>query len=189
MRKAFTLIELMLVLLIFTFLFAAVLTVLATQDRSWRAGYDKLTQQQEARKVIDNIARLLRESNPSWDIDGTPYPVTITGGNRIDFFQPVFDAQGVITTLRRVTYKLNPADTTQLLRKIGTDAESVVANNINSISFGFNCSPVAADCPVLKIDVTTQKNAQFTLSSQVTLRNTNIAAGEAEIEEPPEGEF
>ena len=197
MNKGFSLLELMLVLLIFTFLFAAVLTVLTTQDRSWRAGYDKLTEQQEARKAVDNIAGLLRESNPSWDIGGTPYAVTITAGNRIDFYQPLFDSEGNITALRKVTYKLNSLDATQLLRKIGTQDAVAVANNINSISFGggcsgcsaFNCSSVAADCPVVKIDVTTEKAKQFSLSSQITLRNTDISAGEVVVEEPPEGEF
>lgn len=197
MRKAFTLIELMIVLLIFTFLFAAVLTVLTTQDRSWRAGYDKLTEQQEARKAVDNIARLLRESNPSWNISGVLYPVEITSGNRIDFYQPLFDSEGNITALRKVTYKLNPLDASQLLRKVGTQDAVAVANNINSISFGggcsgcsaFNCSSVAADCPVVKIDVTTEKAKQFSLSSQITLRNINIAVGEVGVEEPAEGEF
>jgi prepilin-type N-terminal cleavage/methylation domain-containing protein len=197
MNKGFSLLELMLVLLIFTFLFGAILTVMTTQDRSWRTGYDKVTAQQEARKAVDNIARLLRESNPSWDIGGVLYPVVITSGNRIDFYQPLFDSEGNITTLRKVTYKLNPADATQLLRKVGTQDAVVVANNINSISFGagcfgcsaFNCSSVAADCPVVKIDVTTEKAKQFSLSSQVTLRNTNITAAGVTVEEPAEGEF
>ena len=207
MNKGFSLLELMLVLLIFTFLFGAILTVMTTQDRSWQTGYDKVTAQQEARKAVDNIARLLRESNQSWDIGGTPYPVTITAGNRIDFFQPVFDAGGAITTLRRITFRLNPANARQLLKEEGAVPDvAVVANDVDSINFGggcagcvaFNCADVAMDCPVVTIEIRTRRIRQvpwtsqmdqFSLSSQVTLRNTNVAAAGAVIEEPAAGEF
>ena len=207
MRKAFTLIELMIVIFIFTFLFAAILTVLTTQDRSWRTGYDKVTAQQEARKAVDNIARLLRESNPSWDIGGTPYPVTITAGNRIDFYQPIFDAGGAITTLRKVTFKLNPSNIRQLLKKEGVLPEVAVANDVDSVNFGggcagcaaFNCADVAMDCPAVTIEIRTRRIRQvpwtsqmdqFSLLSQVTLRNTNVAlSDDVVIEEPEEGEF
>lgn len=197
MNKGFTLLELMLVVLIFTILFAAILAVLTTQDRSWHVAQYKLTEQQEARKAVDNMSRLLRQSNPDWVINGTHYPVNITLNNRIDFYQPVFTAAGDISALRKITFKLNPDDSSQLLKKEGTQNTVVIANNVESINFGggcsacsaFNCSNVAVDCPVVAINVRTKKNEGFTLISQVTLRNTNIALGDVVAEEPGEGEF
>jgi hypothetical protein len=144
------------------------------------------------------MVNLLRQSNPDWVINGTHYPVSITGDNRIDFYQPVFDAEGAISTLRKITFKLNPLDATQLLKKEGTAAESVIANNVESLNFGggclacsaFNCSSVSADCPVVAITIQTRDGAGFSLSSQVSLRNTEVAlSDEVVVEEPEAGEF
>lgn len=194
----YSLIELMVVMLIFTFLFGAILTVLATQDRSWRVSQNKLIEQQEARKTMNNIVWLLRQSNPDWIIGTDHYPVTITDSNRIDFYQPLFDVSGQITTLKKITFKLNPDDPQQLLKKEGTSAPVVIANYIKSINFGggcsgctqFNCSTVANDCPIVRIEVKTQKNIEFALNSQVTLRNQNVTLQpDTEVEEYAEGEF
>ena len=199
MKKGFTLIEMMVVLGLFVILFAATLTVLTTQDRVWQTGQNKLTEQQEARKAINSLALLLRQSNPDWVINGTHYNVSITDANRrIDFYQPVFTENGEISSLQKVTFKLNPVDTSQLLRKIGTGNETGVANNVNSITFGggcvgcaaYNCSSVDVNCPVVVVEVKTQKEVNFTLDSQITLRNTNaILSDGVVIEEPEEGEF
>lgn len=198
MNRAFSLIELLVVVLIFTFLFSAILTVMAISDRSWRSGRDKLIEQQEARMAVDQMARLLRQSNPNWSIAGTSYPVTITSNNRIDFYQPVFDAAGAITSLRKITFKLNPSDLTQLLKKVGTQDEVVIANDINSVYFGggcagcsdFNCLTVSEDCPVVSMEVRSEKLTEFILSSKITLRNAFVdLPDEVEIEEPEEGEF
>lgn len=97
MKKAFTLVELLVVVSIFTFLFGAILTVLTSSNRSWRTGQNRLVEQQEARKAMDSIAKLLRQSNPDWVVEKTNpdhtiikahYPVTITSDNkRIDFYK------------------------------------------------------------------------------------------------------
>lgn len=198
MKKGFTLVELMIVVLVFTVLFAALLTVLTSSQRSWITGHNQLEEQQEARKAVDSITKLLRKSNPDWVISGVHYPVSITGGNRIDFYEPVFDVNGNITDLKKVTFKINPSDSTQLLKKEGTADAVVVANTIVNVAFSggcagctsFSCTTVANDCPVVTLQVTTNKNSDFTLVNQVSLRNTNIAlATGTEVEEPEEGEF
>lgn len=198
MRRGFTLVEIMVTIALFTFLFGAILAVLITSDRSWRTGQNRLIAQQEARRAMDNIAVLLRQSNPDWVIGTDHYPVTITSNNRIDFYQPVFNVSGGISNLKKITFKLNPDNSRQLLKKEGTSNTTVIANNIESITFGggcsvcssFNCSSVADDCPVVAIEVKTKKNIEFSLSSKITLRNTNIALAEdVAIEQPAEGEF
>lgn len=202
MKKGFTLIEMMVVLGLFVILFAATLTVLTTQDRAWQTGQNKLTEQQEARKAIDSLALLLRQSNPDWVINGTHYNVSITDSNRrIDFYQPVFTAIGEISSLQKVTFKLKPVVNStlfQLTRQIGTGNETGVANSVELITFGggcagcaaYNCSSVDVNCPVVVVEVKTQKEVNFTLDSQITLRNTNVILSDGVvIEEPEEGEF
>lgn len=198
MKSAITFVEAIVVTAIFTALFAMILTVLTNSDQLWRLGQDKLTEQQEARKAVDSLVKLLRQSNPSWVIDSTSYPVTISEGNsRIDFYQPIFDGSGNITTLKKITFRRNPDNAQQLLKKEGTAIEQVMANNISSLNFGggcngcssFNCSAVASDCPVVNVEVRTKKKNEFSLQSQVTLRNQNIALSDSVvIEEPPQEE-
>jgi len=198
LKKGFTLLELMIVVLIFTFLFAALLTVVSTSDRSWRTGQHKLTVQQEARKAMDIMTKLLRQSNPDWVIGGVDYPITITSNNRIDFYQPVFDSTGNITMLQKVTFKLNPSNTTQLLKNQGDTVNPVViANNVQSVSFGGDCVGCGASCTgcAVTIDIQTQDTIQgnqvinFDLSSQVALRNTGGTLSNIPVEQPQAGEF
>lgn len=189
----FTLVELMMVMAIFISLFAMVFEVLTNSDRTWKSGQDKLTEQQEARKAMNNIARILRQSNPSWAANGLSFPVTISEGNaRIDFYHPLFDASGDIITLRKITYRLNPNDPKQLLREDSALGQQVVANDVSLLNFGggclgcssFNCTSVANDCPVVSIEVRTKKKNEFPLITQVTLRNQNInPSGNVTIEQ------
>ncbi len=197
--RGMTLMEVLVSLAIFVSLFAGILTILASSDRSWRIGQNKITEQREARRAMDNITRLLRQSNPDWVVGGTHYPVSINeGGTRIDFYQPVFDAVGSVSGLRKITFKLNQADSSELLKKEGTAETYVVADDITALSFGggcsgclaFNCTAVAVDCPRVRIDIRTRRDNDFNLTSEILLRNTNIGAdNDTQIEQPPEGEF
>lgn len=198
-KNGFTLVEIMVVVAIFAVLFPAVLGVLTNSQQSWRLSQDKLAEQQEARRAMDSITRILKQSNPVWDVDGVNYPVTISEGKtRIDFYQPIFDGLGNIATLKKITYKLNPDNPQQLLRKEGTQVAQVAADYLSSLSFGggcagclsFNCLTVASDCPMVDISLITSKKTDFTLASQVTLRNQNIAlVNNVTMDEPEEGEF
>jgi prepilin-type N-terminal cleavage/methylation domain-containing protein len=197
-KNGITLMETMVVVAIFAVLFSATLTVLINQDATWRLGQDKLTVQQETRQAMNMMSVLLRQTNPDWVINSVHYPVTITGGNRIDFYKPGFDAEGNIATLRKVTFKLNPENTRQLLKKEGLSEAITIADNVESINIGggcsgcaaFNCSTVSADCPVVSVTMQSRKNVDFTLTSKITLRNAAMAVGdETVVEEPEEGEF
>ena len=181
-QAAFTLVELMVVTAIFSAFFAMVFGILTNSDRTWRSGQDKLSEQQEARKAMNNMAGILRQSNPSWAANGLSYALTISEGNaRIDFYHPLFDASGNIITLRKITYRLNPDNPKQLLRE-DSAGQQVVANDVSFLNFGggclgcssFNCTSVANDCPVVSIEVRTKKKNDFPLITQVTLRNQNI---------------
>ncbi len=202
MRKAFTLIELMIVISIFTFLFAAILTVLATQDRSWQTGYNKLTEQQEARRAVNRVARLLIQSKPEWVTisDDANFP----GNQTILFYETIFnEGTQVLEPEAWIGVRLNPTNSRELrMRKIDQDWVPI-AQEVESINFFggdcvgcdcdfknaacSSCKNITSNCPVVKIEIETKKEKGFTLSTYVTLRNNIVSS---EIPEPPaEGEF
>ena len=202
-EEGYSLIEMMVVVSIFTFLFAAIFTMLTISNRSWRIRYNKLIEQQEARKAMDEITRFLRRTNPEWiDESGNSYPVNIPSSNRIDFYIPIFALDGEITAFRKITFKLNPENPHQLLKKVGNASAVVVATDIENLDFGggcagcsaFDCSTVADDCPRVTIAIETKSESdsktEYSLNSQVTLRNINVVIPEdIEVEQPEEGEF
>lgn len=184
-KRGFTLIELMFVVLIFSSLFAAVFSVFSTSDSSYKRAENQLREQQEARRAMDGITLALRKSSPDWDISGTHYNVTINATNdRLDFFEPIFDANGNLQSLRPVRVRFDAANN-RLLKREGAGSEVVLANNVESVNFGggcagcavFNCATVANDCPIVVMQIRTSKNDAlgpgpgFTLNSRVTLRN------------------
>lgn len=199
MKKGFTLLELLVVVGMFTFLLAGIFAVLTTSDRSWQISRDKLIEQQQARRGIDQMVKLLRQSNASWLLGGVTYGITISDGNqRIDFYNPVFDALGSIAGLKKITFKLDPVNTSYLLKKEGNANSVIIAKDVQSINFGggcagcanYNCTTAAVDCPVVTIRFTSWKQANFTVNNQVTFRNSTLALPvSAVIEEPAQGEF
>ena len=197
-KRGFSLVEMLVVFALFSGVLAIALSILSVHDRVWRIGESERIEQQEARRAMSEISSLLRQSNPDWDIGGIHYPVTITAGNRIDFYQPIFDSAGNIVTLRKITFKLNPDNATQLLKKEGTSASTIIAHDVESLSFGgscagclaFNCAAVAPECPTVEVAIQTRRDAGINLTSRVTLRNNDIIpTAPPVIEEPAEGEF
>jgi len=213
--RATTLIELMIVTGIMVIVVGAVLVFLIMSDSSWQIGQNKLIEQQQARNGMSDIAGLLQYSSPNWtDFSGNNYPVSLSTG-RIDFYIPVFyasccpdncpdqsvciDAGGSthsgdeISALTKVTYKIDPNDSSKLLKKIGISSESVIANDIDTVTFSCGCSGCSAvndSCPVVDITITTQRETPYTLESKIALRNQGTTiASDVEIEEPQEGEF
>jgi len=195
------LIEVLVVVALFSVLFLALLGILTNSDLYWSKGQNKLSEQQEARRIISGIVGNLRQSSPNWSISGVNYPVTISDNyTRIDFYQPVFynATNSTITGLTKITYKMDSTDTRKLLRKEGSDPEAVVSNATESIRFGgacpgcvdYNCTAVSSECPVVRVEVVTKKDNEFTLLSDVALRNMNITlSNDTEVVEPEEGEF
>jgi len=213
-KKSTTLIEVMIVAGIMTIIFWGILSFLIMSDNSWEIGQDKLVEQQQARMAMSSIADALQRSSPNWaDITGNSYGVTLSA-SRIDFYVPQFymaccpddcgnsslcrDGSNVlhdsedIQALLKVTYKLDPNDSTKLLKKEGTNQEVIVANDMSGISFSCGCNGCAAvddNCPFVDVDITTERQAQFNLQSKINLRNQRIILVDVEIEEPEEGEF
>lgn len=185
MKKGWTLLEALVVVVMFTFLFAGLFAVLTTSDRSWQTNRDKLIEQQQARRGIDQMVKLLRQSYPT--------NITISDGNqRIDFYIPVFDNQGnIIEPPKKITFKLDSVNPVYLLKvEKRRDEENniiensvIIAKDVQGVSFGGNS-------PVVNIQLTSRKQSNFTINTQVTLRNTSLVLpASAIIEEPAQGEF
>ena len=172
-RYGFTLVELMVVIFIFSIIMAATFGVLSMGRQSWHTGSTQVELQQETRRAMDSMVKELRESSPS--------KINITGGGTIITFQvpindnPDWGAEGSLGW--SIEYSLS-IGSGQILRKIldntGVEQASlkrILANNINTLSF------TSVSSSEISIGITAQKDAipgrtmQSTLNSQVTLRN------------------
>lgn len=195
----FTLVELMFVVAIFSVLFIAMMSIMTNSDTYWKKGQNKMVEQQEARRIIDNVEFMIRESNPSWTVNSTNYTLSISSNHtRLDFYKPEFDSGDNVTGLSKITFKLNDSNAKELLKKVGTQTAVTVSDKVESITFGagcsgctlFNCTSIATDCPIIKIDVQTKQSAYFNLTSKVMLRNQNYTLeNDTEVLQPGEGEF
>jgi prepilin-type N-terminal cleavage/methylation domain-containing protein len=204
-EKGLTLVEILVVIVLFLLLLGAVFAVSLDSERSWRTGQDNIICQQQARRVVDEITRLIRQSSVTWNINGVSYSASISDQNRrLDFFVPEFDSDGNIASLRKITFKLDPDDPAALLKKEGNSNPVTVARNVDNIYFGagctgcvsFDCSTLVSDCPVVTMDIRTRRaGAQgrvfnFSLSARAYLRNqTATLAPETIIDLPGQGEF
>ena len=171
-NNGFTLVELMVVMVIFSMIVAAIFGVLSAGRQSWHAGSMQLQLQQETRKAMDWMVRELRQSGQATiaglPADGNPYAAitfqksqgwdsvsgTINWGNQIQYSHGGLDLD-------------SDGDQDQLLRIAGAQTE-VLANNIEVLQFRRPAgSPIIV---VISLQAQSQ-TMQSTLNSQVTLRN------------------
>ena len=174
-NKGFTIIEIMVVTALVALLFSSLLGVLINSQTYWDKGLNKVTEQEEARQVMDMLVKDLRESNTYWGIN--------ISSSEIVFYNPDYDSTGNMTGTHWIGYKIDPTNSTRLLRKVDGDAGySTIASHIKSISFAgstdgcqtFNNNTVPSSCPRVRITIVTRKDNNFTLSSDVVLRNQCI---------------
>lgn len=205
MKKGLALVEAMVVVLIFGFLFAAIATVLTTSQRSWRIGQNKLIAQQQSRNAMDTIVRALRKTKPEWvTISSEYYPSCDKTFDKLLLYEAVIDGEGNLSAGPWTVFKVNPDDCTQLRKLNQADPGwVVVASQIDSVAFYgggcadcgcdfskpecLNCKSVA-DCPLVRIDIKAKKEQEFSLTSYVTIRNYEVDS-DAVPEPLPEGVF
>jgi len=169
-KTGFSLTELMITLVIFTFLIAALYAVLTTGKASWQIGNAAIDVQQELRHSIDWIAEELRQSG-SLAISNVP-----TDGNwrnTISFRLPAGISNGnLVWATQQIQYSLGGLDGRQLLRT-SAGQQRVLANNIIS----FQIRRQAARRNIVEIALQAEKiNAlgsivSTDLSFQIILRN------------------
>jgi prepilin-type N-terminal cleavage/methylation domain-containing protein len=153
MREGFTLVELMVVMLIFSIILAAVYSVLTVGKASYQTGETQIIVQQEARRAMDEMVRELREAS---SIDPTTF------------------AEGVSEDIIRFTLKTETIEyvvNARQLQRIVSGTTTILANNIENIQFTLSGGNK------VYIVLTAQKTgifvepANIVLTSQVVLRN------------------
>ena len=170
--KGFTLVELMIVMLIFSIILGAMFAVMNMGKASWHSGDTQIQVQQEARKGMDRIVKELRQTGTSTIIgvppDGNLY-------NTITFRIPDedgIDANGNIEWGNQIAYSLGGLNGQQLLRTEGEGLE-VLANRVVNLQFRRQ----ATTPNIVEITLQSQKTTipghliSATLNSQIRVRN------------------
>ncbi|MEK6732521.1 MAG: prepilin-type N-terminal cleavage/methylation domain-containing protein [Candidatus Omnitrophota bacterium] len=171
-NKGFTLIEIMVVVFLFSIIFAAIFSVLGTGRNSMSVGESQIGVQQACRNGLDAMMKELRQADVSTIIG---VPANGVNYNSITFQIPTTVGAAGITWSSNIQYALGGLNGTQLIRT-QSGSQKVLANNIAAVSF----NRLAASQTVLNISITAQKNtfpgftarqSNVTLTSQVKLRN------------------
>lgn len=126
--KGFTLVEILVSALIFSFLIAAIFGVLNIGNMTYSTDLGLLDLQQKARQAMDGMIRELRQSGSS--------DITITdSGARIQFRIPTDITTDPVTYSSNITYYLSD---NQLIREHPAGTTKILADNINSLTFSLS---------------------------------------------------
>ncbi len=171
-KAGFTLLEILVVIFLFSIISAAIFSVLATGRNSLSAGESQIGVQQACRNGLDSMIKELRQASVS-TITGVP--ADGTNYNSITLQIPTAIGAAGITWSSSIQYALGGLNGAQLLRT-QSGSQRVLANNISALSFNRS----AANPNVINISITAQKNtfpgftarqSTINLVSQVKLRN------------------
>ncbi|MBU1062237.1 MAG: prepilin-type N-terminal cleavage/methylation domain-containing protein [Candidatus Omnitrophica bacterium] len=167
--KGFNLIELMIVIVIFSIILGAIFATMTISGLSWYSGSTQVEMQQEVRRGLDRIVKELRQSNPTMitgvPANGIPY-------NSISFRLPLTDNNGDITWSNTINYSLGGLNNRQLLRTEGTNQE-ILANNI----VGLQLTRQVSASNIIEVTLQSQKATVLghivatTLNSKIKFRN------------------
>lgn len=190
----FSLIEVMVVIAVFSIIIASVFSIMTIGRNAWYQGGTAIDVQQEGRKAMDKMVRELRESGSQkqnlptsspYQANEVIFQISVgvdTDGNIIWGATTDWADSTTVTASYAIKYYLS---NNKIYRSVlnsypsgsvvGTD--TIMANNIQSLTFTGNVSPattinitVVAEKTVLQGGAS-QRNLQFTLTSKATLRN------------------
>jgi len=158
--RAFTLLEVLIVVVILSFLIAGITGVLNLGNVTFPVDLGQINLQNQARQSMQWITRDLREASG----------VTVGGGSNSITFNN-YSGSGI-------SYYLDTADTNgdnlsnQIIREFPSGTRRVVANDISGLVF----TPDASNPLLLRIDISASRTIMnrpfaFTLTEQVRLRN------------------
>jgi type II secretory pathway pseudopilin PulG len=168
--EGLTLIEIIVVVFLFSIILASIFTVLATARNSCKSGASQLSVQQEARRGLNVMTKELRQARTS-TISGVPPDGT--DYSSITFQIPETISEDETTWSSTIQYSVRGLNNTQLLR-VQDGNERVLANNVSALGFR-RSTPETLD-----ITITAQKNtfpglgtiqSNLTLGCEVKIRN------------------
>jgi len=154
MKKGLTLVEILISMLIFSFIMAGIFGILNIGNSTWSRDMALLELQQNTRLALSGMISEIRQAN-----------VLPAAGTSITFTMPSDIA------VNPIIYRRDAA-TNQIIREHPAGVTKVIANNIYSLNF----TPIGTK--VVKIDIIARKTIgnnviDFPMSEQVRLRNVN----------------
>ena len=171
-NNGLTLIEIIIVIFLFSIILAAIFTVLATAKTSWKSAGSQLSVQQEARRGLGVVVKELRQARLSTIIgvpaDGADY-------SSITFQIPEDISETGTTWSTNIQYSIGGLNNSQLLRSQDGN-QTVLANDVSTL----NLRREAAVPDTINISITVQKStfpgfgiiqSDITLGSEVKVRN------------------
>lgn len=134
-RRAFTLVEALVTVIVFSVILGACYAVLMSGSDSWEANSVRVELQQELRKGMDWILNDLRQAG-SASLSDSGAPVYGTWYTSITFRKSNGVSGGAISWAADTTkYLLGGSDSTQLQRQVGSQTPAVIAQNIQTLQF------------------------------------------------------
>ena len=156
--KGFTLVEVLVSILILSFLFAAIVGVLNIGNMTYNIDLTLLGLQQQARLAIDGMTRELRQTKAS--------KISSVSESEITFSIP--PATYGSDWIGPIRYYFDTEDN-RIIREYPTGTEKIVANDINSLNFALNNNLLNIQLTCARI--VHQRDLSFSLTEQVRLRN------------------
>ena len=156
--KGFSVVEIVVSVLILTFLVAGIFMVLNVGDMSYDTDMGLIHLQQQARLAMDGMTRELRQADISADPDGA---------DSITFNAPL--ALNPTQWIGPITYQLD-SNQNQIIRTLAGVPNKILGNNISSLSFdliGDNLD-IELTC---QITTTRRRDLSLSLKEKVRLRN------------------
>ncbi len=164
-RQGFSLVEVLVTVMIFAALTAAVATVLFVGQSSWQNNSVQAEMQQELRKAMDWMKGDLRETTAT-AITAGPTSADDTAYTSITFYLPTGVSGNAITWSANTTQFVLGGTGANELHRIENSVTRVIAHNIQSLGF----RRMAAAPNIIEIILQAQKNT--IKGSTVTLNLT-----------------
>jgi prepilin-type N-terminal cleavage/methylation domain-containing protein len=156
-ENGFSLIELMVVLVILSFIILGLVTFFGGGVRSWISGDNQLRSQREARMAMDMMVKEIRFGQS----------VTKNSNYSITVDVPPFDTPLGSTATYKVTFSWSGTDGAPLQRVVNEIHNDLLAD-IYSINFIVNGNRVDI---LLQMDLDDDRNPDISLNTDVYLRN------------------
>jgi len=166
--RGITLIEILLTVLIFSFIAAAIFLVLGIGKASWYTGDVETVLSQDIRRALTVMNSQLRQSSSSV-ISGVPANDNYYAAITFKLPEGIAD-NGSIIWSENINYSLN---VNHQIISLKSGASSILANNINSLQF----RRPSGNPDIIEIYITAQKNTiqgrslQDSITSSVKMRN------------------
>jgi prepilin-type N-terminal cleavage/methylation domain-containing protein len=176
-KKGFTLIEVVLVIVLFTMLSLAVMDMYSGQNKIFNFQSSELIITNDARMALDEIDNYVRGSNRVL----AAYDTYTTGASTLILQMHSLDATGIMIpgTFDTVLFYM---DGSKLMRKLIPDAsssrqasEKMLADNVTSLTFTYNNADISLVTEVSEEIALSHSSAtatrSITVSSKAILRN------------------